>query len=188
MIVFAVSGKAESGKDTFYSLLANVCADSGEPLNVCRLAFADKVKECARAMGWNGEKDENGRTGLIMVGDGAREYFDKDVWIKKLINSLEDKKNIPNLIVVVTDCRYPNEVDELAAWSFFNEHDFYAVRVERSNHVSRLTKEQLENASEVALDDYAPWNYIIENTGTLEDYAESVRTICKDVGILKEGV
>ena len=33
-----------------------------------RIAFADKVKEIAKLMGWNGEKDEKGRKLLTNIG------------------------------------------------------------------------------------------------------------------------
>ena len=42
-----------------------------------------------------------------------------------------------------------------------------------------LTFEQKQNTSETALDDYVGYDYIIANTGTLEEYRDKVRNIIK---------
>lgn len=183
MKIFLLSGKAESGKDSFYFLATKY---SEEPIS--RVAFADEVKNVARIMGWNGEKDENGRSGLIMVGDGARTYFDSDIWIKKAIESLEKLEYIYNTkerdippIVCVTDCRYPNEVSKVKEWAEKNGHQAYSIRIERPNHTSKLTEEQRRNPSENALDDYCGWDYIVDNSGSLSYYEDAVFTIMQDV-------
>ena len=175
MKILLLSGKAESGKDTFYSLARGNSTMS----MIYRLAFADEVKKVSKMMGWNGEKDDNGRSGLIMVGDGARKYFDPNVWINKVIEHLEQFGS--SSIVVVTDCRYPNEIEMLKDWAANRGVDAYAIRIERTNHVSRLTEEQRSNLSEIALDDYGPWDYIIVNNDGLEEYKDGVKTLLDDI-------
>lgn len=183
MIIVLVSGKAESGKDTFHQLaeryLRNRKLYLDSDIDIRRVAIADGVKDIAKEMGWNGEKDELGRSGLVMVGDGAINYFDKNIWIKKVVNKLKSIANYNNEnIVFITDCRYPNEVTMIKDWAYLNNHKAVSVRVERPNHISKLTPEQLLNASEVALDDKRDlFDYIIYNDGTLEEFEDGVREI-----------
>ena len=71
MIIVLVSGKAESGKDTFHQLaeryLRNRKLYLDSDIDIRRVAFADGVKDIAKEMGWNGEKDELGRSGLVKI-------------------------------------------------------------------------------------------------------------------------
>lgn len=175
MKIFLISGKSESGKDSFYKIARQYFSQD----NVYRLAFADEVKRIATEMGWNGEKDENGRSGLIMVGEGARKYFDEDIWIKKLLGLLQGYHTLD--IIFITDCRYPNEVDSVRSWAKSHGHEVYTVRVERPLHVNKLTEEQRNNPSEVALDDYGMWDYIIDNGGDYDMFIDSVNSVMKDI-------
>lgn len=185
MKIFLISGKAESGKDTFHTIGADYIEATQPKLIPVRIAFADAVKQCAKDMGWNGEKDDNGRSGLIMIGDGARKYFDPLVWVKKAIEKLQmyhlNNVRRDDFVIFITDCRYPNEVDMLRDWANENGVQSYALRVERPDHISKLTSEQLANESEVALDDYGQWDYIVENTGTYEDFVGCVETVIDHV-------
>jgi len=181
MKIFLISGKAESGKDTFHNIGADYIEATQPQLIPVRIAFADAVKQSAKDMGWNGEKDDNGRSGLIMIGDGARKYFDPLIWVKKAVNKLESyhysNTRRDDFVIFITDCRYPNEVDMLKEWAEQKGVKAYALRVERPNHISKLTKEQLLNDSEIALDNYGQWDFIVENSGTYQDFIDSVETV-----------
>ena len=53
-VILICSSLPQQGKDTATKFLE-------ENYNGIRIAFADKVKEIAKLMEWNGEKDEKGR-------------------------------------------------------------------------------------------------------------------------------
>ena len=196
MKIILLSGKAESGKDTFHKIAEDFLLERYNlgmgNLNVVRLAFADAVKEASVNIGWNGVKDEKGRSGLIMVGNGAREYFDANVWIKKVIGKLDsliyqspyENRSFVEDIVFVTDCRYENEVTMLRDWANKNKCKSYAIRVERPFHKNKLTEEQRSNLSETALDDFGQWDFILGNEGTYDDLVAGVENIMLDI-ILK---
>lgn len=180
MLIFLISGKAEAGKDSFYEIATPLFIK--EDYNIHRVAFGDGVKEVARSMGWNGEKDEAGRSGLIMVGDGARKYFDPNIWINKAIEKLSTIHEALTYMlndetaVFVTDCRYKNEITMLKEWGEKYGHIVYTVRIDRPNHISRLTPEQLANPSECDLDNYTDWNIQVENIGTYDAYKSNVES------------
>ena len=154
-IILAVSGKAFSGKDTFcklaWELEKELEFQYKSPVRICRFAFADEVKRMATMLGWDGKKDAKGRDGLIWVGNGAREMFNPNIWIEKVIDNMEETSAFSGInIFIVTDCRYPNELNSLAEYATANH--FASIRIVGKNTGGKMTKEQLESPSETALD------------------------------------
>lgn len=105
MKVLGIAGKKGVGKDTIANYLVN-------NYGFVKVAYADKVKDVARSLGWDGKKDERGRRLLQRLGtDVAREY-DIDIWVKAtfkvigVMSQLYDKFVIP-------DVRFQNEVDAI---------------------------------------------------------------------------
>lgn len=175
-IIIGVSGKAESGKNAFADMIMRYRPSS---LIAVNFAFADEVKKIAKDMGWDGQKTENGRSGLIMIGDGARKYFDPDIWVKKLCKTMEPiasqsdtLSSITHFVMIVTDCRYPNEPESLREFANKVGASYFTLRVNRPNYESKLTAEQRSNLSETGLDDYPKFDFIIENDGTLFDFKD----------------
>ena len=184
-IIVGISGKAESGKNSF----AELARRAEHNLIAFDFAFANEVKRLALELGWDGWKDEKGRAGLIWLGEGAREHFNKDIWIKKLQQNMREIIKQSSCIInkdyavfFVTDMRYENEAEAL--WKMAKEvgADYYSVRIERPGHENRLTKEQRENPSETSLDTYA-FDYVIVNDGTYDDFKVKVHKVMDDIVI-----
>ena len=184
-IIVGISGKAESGKNSF----AELARKTDRNLIAFEFAFANEVKRLALDLGWNGLKDESGREGLIWLGEGAREHFDNDIWIKKLLRNMWEIIKQSSCIInkdyavfFVTDMRYENESEAL--WKFAKEvgADYYSVRIERPGHENILTKEQRKNPSETSLDNYA-FNYVVINDGTYDDFKRKVHQVMDDIVI-----
>lgn len=173
--IILISGKAESGKDTVSLMMAQRASSEGLYL---RYHFATAVKDVAKhVFGWNGKKDEKGRTLLQLIGDGGRGY-DPDIWVDYFLGSLEKldfEKN--NIYLLVPDTRYQNEITKVVAWGMENNVDVITVRVERPNHESALTEAQRKNGSEIDLDDWGLWDFKIINDGTLDDLQEAVNNV-----------
>lgn len=176
MKIILVSGKAESGKDTFYQIAENYM----EGNNCLKYSLASSLKRIAREMTWDGKKDERGRWFLQWLGDGGRKY-NPNIWVELLIQQINDDYTGCIIkdedILFITDCRLPNEVEQIKKFAAKKQWKTYTVRINRPKHTSRLTPEQLEDSTETALDDYREWDFIIENTGNLESY----RLQCQDV-------
>ena len=81
MEVFLLSGKSGSGKDTLANIMANKLEEHG-----CRtliLHFADLVKYYAsQYYGWDGEKNEEGRSLLQKIGTTIMRGYNQDYWTK----------------------------------------------------------------------------------------------------------
>lgn len=173
----ALIGKARSGKDT---VAAHLIATH----SYTRVAFADPLKEMAFAMdpiisadaphpqlgdmgpvrlaemvrlhGWEIVKDQfpEARRVLQHLGSAVRDQ-DEDFWLQQAMNKVWAAYDW-NLPVVVTDCRYRNEADEL------REAGFMLVRIERPG------TDPGTHASETELD-YLQCDRVVRNAGTLDE-------------------
>ena len=68
MKITLLTGPAGVGKDTFAREIIE-----GEKYTAA-IAFADYLKHTAHALGWDGMKDDKGRTFLQELGDVVRRY------------------------------------------------------------------------------------------------------------------
>lgn len=164
MKVIAISGKAESGKDTIAKEIKQLLEEQNYKVMI--IHFADVLKfVCRQYFNWNGEKDEYGRTLLQQVGTEMREKNNPNMWVsitEELIRGIGREFDW----VIVPDTRFKKEINML------NENfDCVLLRILRqdvdsygivSDHVNHLTDEQRAHKSECDLDDYK-FNHIIIN-------------------------
>lgn len=155
MKVILLIGKAGVGKDESYKCIKELYPTTE------RYAFADRLKVFAYEMGWDGRKDERGRKLLQGIGNIVREYKE-GFWALNVVNII--KQEMPN-IAVITDCRFPNEIQ------IMKDHfrDVTTIKIIRD-------VVEMEDISEHALDDYKP-NYIVSNDGTIADLQNSLKDV-----------
>lgn len=170
MKILCISGKAQHGKDTTALMLQNILDKNGKKTLIAH--NGDLLKYiCKTFFGWNGEKDDTGRTLLQYVGtDVVRKQY-PDFWVDFLINIFTLFKNEWD-VVIIPDCRFPNEIDKLKLSGL----DTYHIRVERANFESPLSVEQQHHISETALDNTTP-DILIQNDGDLDLLYNKVNTI-----------
>ena len=99
--IVGLVGYAGSGKDTAAIGLSHI--------GWRRHAFASALKNVARDIGWNGEKDRDGRVLLQHLGCAVRDHVDPDSWV----NALERDVASHARHAVLTDVRFPNEIEWL---------------------------------------------------------------------------
>lgn len=182
-------------QDSFAQYLKDECKEDFKPLVDYLNELADKIKYCIPTHSneniMNGHlmklrtHDENfyenktdiTRILLQLYGTNIfRRRVDNDYWVKRMITKIKESDND---ITIITDVRFPNEIEML-----MNEEDFNVtvIRVERD--MNRDGSEN-EHESETALDDYNFFNYIVDNNGTLEDLWNAMDVI---YGELKYGI
>jgi len=160
MRIITISGKAQHGKDTFANMIKN--ATTGQ--RVAILHFADYLKLLAKtAYGWNGIKDDAGRTLLQHLGtDIIRERM-PDFWVVIMSTTIFALDNEFD-VVILPDTRFKNEVWGMRELPF----SCLSISIVRPNFDNGLTEEQKNHRSENDLNDYK-FDCIIENNGSLED-------------------
>lgn len=162
MKVILISGKAQHGKDTTAGFLKEVLEEQGKKVLICH--YGDLVKYiCKTFFGWDGQKDEAGRSLLQRVGTDVIRRQCEDYWVRFILEVLGFFPNEWDY-VLIPDCRFPNEVHLPRFVAFDTVH----IRVVRPNFDNGLTPEQKVHPSETALDGARSDLYLVNN-GTLKD-------------------
>lgn len=168
MQIVGISGRKRSGKDTFANVL---CEEYGYEQH----AFADPIRTIAREVFGLRENQIDGskkevvdprwnkspREILQLIGTECfRDSFGSSVWVDVLMNTL--RFTLPRR-VVVSDVRFPNEVEGLQD---------VGGRVGRIYADERLGEPEDGHASETALSDYQDFDFWIPNNGSEEAFIE----------------
>lgn len=106
---------------------------------------------------------------LQWVGTEAmRKVIHDDIWINATLGSLKSDDK-----VIIADTRFPNECYAI------QRKGGIVVRIIRPGKVSTST-----HISEIALNDFQDWDYIIMNDGTIDDLRVKVRTMLEHFNII----
>lgn len=131
-ILIAMIGRARSGKDTTCDIIRNLDPDFK------RLAFADELKKmAAEALNITTEDLEKNkalyRPYLIFAGTIFRNY-NPEFWVEKLL--FEDDVNYKQLPdkIIITDCRYKNELRSLDQFCQLNNYKFIVFKITCSKY------------------------------------------------------
>lgn len=183
-MLILISGKARAGKDTFAAMLAEELFKKTGQVYVL-MAYANELKnrvqkdfDMSYEQLWGTEKEscdgryiksskyKNGCDSSVDIYWTAREVMqaygeffrdiDNNFWVKTLFSIIEEKeyKN-----VIITDVRYPNEVDPAL------ERGGYHVRVDRALE-SKIHGKQ--HSSETSLDEDYAVDFRVKNNKTFD--------------------
>jgi len=173
--IILLSGKAESGKTTCAKYLKNKLEHKG--YKVTTDLFAKYLKGYLKDhYGWDGvTKNEFYRNKLQILGtDTIKEKLNfKAFHAKRLAEDIQIIYDDFDYIII-DDCRFKDEVYTLK--SIFPE-ECISVRINRYDHKSKLTEEQLKHKSECDLDNFK-FDYVIHtrksSIGQLQDETDRV--------------
>lgn len=180
LIIVGFSGKAFSGKSTVAKAVREAFKQYAPDLKVEIVPLAQRLKEQAYNLGWNGAKDQAGRQLLQELSKPIKNYHGEDCYA---MWCLEEAECLDLDVLLIDDVRMMPEVRYLFGGNltsiFYDVFDTYLVRVERANvdDVSNLTEAQKADVSETELDHY-PFHYIIPNDGDMTQLkAEAERLV-----------
>lgn len=188
MAVISISGKIGSGKDTIADIIMQYT-----PYHRWQVKkFAGKLKDIAEILTGvpkiNFEDQEfkqqdmgpewgmTYRDLLQKLGTEAmRNGLHKNVWVNALFAdfNIDEDEQIPYWII--TDSRFPDELEAV------KKHNGITIKVIRDSGNTIGTT----HTSETALDNYTEWDYVIDNTGTLEELKTQVLSILEKESLLK---
>lgn len=178
-MIIAISGKAGSGKDTVGTFIYK-CLTSAKRTNIPFVFhFADTLKESLSHI-FNCPIEEfyrnkNGivdgfnftyREAMQKYGTAIRDLFGDDVWAKALFKGYD-----PKFPFIICDLRYKSELE------YIKKKDPNAILI----RVNRPGIKLMNHESEIDLDSYKDWNYIIDNNGTLEELEYKCSYIVDDI-------
>ena len=175
--IILFSGKAENGKTTAATILKSILEKRGEKVVVTRYAYY--LKDLAkRYCDWDGEKDEEGRRLLQVLGtDIIRNKLNKpNFHVGRVCEDIEICQDSVNY-VIIDDARFPNEIYYPKA--MFGDK-VISVNVKRTdpNFKSKLTDEQLKHESETALDNFDSFDILVE-AKDMKELEDSILEVSK---------
>lgn len=153
-MIITFSGKAHHGKDTAAEIVGGLLTKYNLGKYTV-IHYADYLKMvCSKYFGWDGKKDEAGRTLLQHVGTDIVRATYPTFWaatVARLLDVLGSEMGT----ILIPDTRFPDEITLLKEYGY----DVLSVNVVRLNddgsvYESSLTEEQKQHPSETALDGY----------------------------------
>ena len=124
----AIIGNICSGKTT----LANTLS---KRYNLQRIAFADSVKYYVKDIFKVNHKDRK----LIQDFAEKMREIDKDIWVKKVQDKIQNKENI-----VIDDLRFLNEYKMLKTHNFF----IVKLKISKETQIQRIKQLYVQDAEE----------------------------------------
>ena len=164
--IILISAKARHGKDQFAEFFTEYTEGYHKSLTI---GYGDAVKNvCESYFGCTKEKNDENRSSWQHVGtDVARANYE-DVWVDITIALIKGIGHLYDYILI-KDVRFENEISK---WKE-EGYETTTIRIHRTNFDNGLSDEQKNHPSETSLDNY-PFDYVLLNDGTLNDYKEMV--------------
>lgn len=173
MDIITVSGKARSGKNTFADMLKEEIEQCG--FNVAIMAYADYLKLiCEKFYGWDGKKNELGRSILQQIGTDKIRKSNPDFWVSIVSQTIQILKQDFQYFIIA-DTRFPNEIQYLKQQNY----NVLSIYIDRPDLISELNNKQLQHASETSLSPKDCDLYIINDK--LENLRKQARCLSSEL-------
>ena len=168
--IFIISGKARSGKNEVSKIIEKYYKNK----KCITISFAYYLKDyIKRITNWDGNEETKPRDLLQNIGiELIKNKIDNKLLINRIMQDIEVFSYFYD-IIVVTDARLIEEVD-LPKQKLNN---VVTIRINRDDIDNNLTLKQKEHLTEIALDNYFDFDYIINNNGTFEDLEKEILKI-----------
>ena len=170
--IVIINGKTGSGKDTFVKMV-------GEKFPTVNIHSSDVAYEILDMLGWDGaERTPEIRDFMAYIMERSRTLFDgitKDVLTRVHRNLLEGEEKS----FVFIHVREADQIERL--------YDAYyplvdVMWVERDVEIPA----GITNSSDLNVGEYVDYDFIINNTGSIEDLSKEVNRWLKEVNYGKE--
>jgi hypothetical protein len=167
-MLIGVSAKKQSGKDEFFKIINKLNNNkfenkkfAGKLKQICSIItgipieyFYDHIHYSSFLPVWNMTiREIQQKIGTEIF----RNNLSENTWINALFCDFKKNSNW-----IITDLRFPNELKTI------KDNGGMVIRIERN------IIDNDNHASEVSLDEYTDWDYVIKNNGTLQDYENEI--------------
>lgn len=165
--IFIISGKARSGKNE----ISKIIEKSYSNKKCITISFGHYIKDYAkRVSDWDGSEENKPRELLQQLGiELIKNKIDNKLFINRILEDIAVFSYFYD-IIIVSDVRL---VDELTALKEKYPNSV-SIRVIRNNYDNKLTDEEKNHLTEIDLDDYIDFDYIIENNENLEERIKEI--------------
>lgn len=172
--LFILSGKARSGKDTVSKIIKNYYKEKDSII----ISFGHYIKDYAkRVSDWDGSEETKPRELLQQLGiELVKNKIDNKLFIRRVLEDIEVFSYFYD-IIIIDDARLKDEILTLKE----KYNDSITIRVIRNNYINDLTNEQNNHLTEVDLDSFKDFDYVIENEDDYKTLLEKTEKILKEL-------
>lgn len=160
--IFIISGKARSGKNEISKIIDKYYSNK----KTITISFGHYIKDYAkRVSNWDGNEDNKPRELLQQLGiELIKNKINNRLFINRILEDIEIFSYFYD-IIVVNDARLVDEIEILKE----NYPNSISIRVIRDNYDNKLTEKQKKHLTEIDLDEYTDFDYVIKNDNKLEE-------------------
>lgn len=170
--IIILSGKAESGK----SLVASIIKDyySKHDIKTVVVSYASYLKGYAKeVLGWDGNEKSKPREFLQQVGvELIKNRIKSNMLIDRIIDDVKVYSYFFD-VIVISDARFIDEI-ELIRNNFSNVSVIHVLGKDNS-----LTIKEKNHSTETGLDSYNDYDFVVNNSGNLDELKEKVFEVLK---------
>jgi len=165
--IFILSGKARSGKTETSKIIENYYKEK----KCINISFAYYLKDYVkRITNWNGRENTKPRKLLQQLGiELIKNKIDNKLLINRILEDIEVFSYFYD-IIIISDARLIDEIEDIKN----RYHNSITIRINRETH-NNLTLDESNHITEIGLDNYKNYDYIVNNT----DYNTLVKEIEK---------
>lgn len=174
-LIFIICGKARTGKDTIGGIIIDYLKEKNN--KAVKMSYAKYLKMYAiDYFDWDGSDDTKPRDLLQQLGtEIIRFKMNKPTFlIDRVVEDIEILSNYFDSFVIC-DAREEKEITIMK--EKFN--NVFSIKVNRE--VDILSDKQKKHYTEIALNNYKDYDYIIDNNGSLEELKDKVYSILKRI-------
>lgn len=167
-IIYLISGKSRSGKDTVAQYI------NEKELNCINLQFSSYIKEYAKKVSdWDGSEETKPRELLQQLGtELIRKKINEHFFINRICDDIRVYSYFFD-VITISDVRLVKEIETVK--SEFNR--VYSIHINRD--FNSLKENEKKHQTEIDLDNYNMFDYVIENDGSLENLYSKIDEILK---------
>lgn len=178
MKVILIAGKARVGKDTFADYLCDELEKNNK--KPVKIQVSQYIKYYAmKYFNWDGKEDTKPRELLQTLGtEIIRNKIDKNFHIDRLIQDIKVLSYYYDYFIV-SDIRLPEEIEKPKEVFPF----VISIKLERENDI--LKDKEKAHITEIGLDNYSNFDYVIDNNQTLEQLKDKAINLLKETGDIK---
>lgn len=161
MKIYVLNGSGGCGKDTFVELIQKLTSKE-----IWHISTITPIKEAAKILGWNEEKNPNTRKFLSDLKDLCTNTFDTSY---NYIATKIEKAYFFEIDALFIDCREPKEIERIC--THFSAKSIY---IDASKRLPIITS----NHADANVADY-DYDFCIDNNGTFDQLKDKVKVFAR---------
>ena len=170
--IIILTGKAQSGKNSTANIIKKHLEKQNKKTVI--ISYAKYLKDYAKEIiGWNGKESTKPREFLQQIGvELIKNQIDENMLINRIKEDIKVYEYFYD-VIIISDARFKDEIESIKT------KNTVVIKIEGKEN--KLTTEEKNHITEIALDNYNKYDYIIENKTTKQNLKEQIKKIMEEI-------